>query len=573
MFAVYIVGEADRGRRPEDIGEEGWDQLRALVAEHSAGLVRYAAEVTNIRDKFDTAVVSNAFEIMRSRHAEKCLESLAAIRAKHRQIPVHMRRAYWDGLLDWARQQIASVKVLSDRKTYRVRLNLSPPELDRLVSNLSGVDLIRQYALGDWMTASSQQMMLSVRNAIARGEFVTDRQLSLYPIAEISAGELKAHAEIRPTDFDLDLASEAVLQNVMQQIAESLQKRGVHVAEVGDVLMFLWSRQRESDGWAKVTLDDICEQLRRTSRSGRKGGYEPRARDAVREAVEKVARVKITVRDLPVAHKMRKGTRVGFDDPVVMIRNRWTVQGVPVQSELWGPTKWDAVSIQPGAFAMHAVDRNGAEFLIRSRKLFALDDYRHRAVKLLGHGLENLFRINATAGPTIRLRVSTLLGYADIGGDAPQPEDREALESALDKLVDIEVLRGWQYAGGFSVDGKVRQRMTSRRLEEWLGNFVELEAAQAVAEQYAPIAQKALEYAEKARKRTERTAKKAAQEKAPPAGLGAELRAVRTRLKASVLVAGEDIGISAATVSRIENGAKVSEQVADKIRAWLKTAG
>jgi DNA-binding XRE family transcriptional regulator len=257
----------------------------------------------------------------------------------------------------------------------------------------------------------------------------------------------------------------------------------------------------------------------------------------------------------------------------VMIRNRFNGPEEQVQTELWGPVKWDRVYIQPGAYARHAIERGGAEFLIRSRRLFALDDYRHRAVKLLGQSIENLLRINARTGPAIRLRVSTLLGYADIGDNNPRPGDREALESALDKLVEIEVLSGWQYAGGFAVDDKVRQRMTARRIEEWRESLVEIEAAHAVARQYAPIAQKAIVHADKDRQRTERAVRKAEQTKAPPAGMGAELRALRTRIGASVLVAGERIGISAASVSRIENGAKVSEQVAAKVREWLKTAG
>lgn len=589
-FAARIVLDAEVGRNPEAWGDRDWEQLREHITHANAALIRYvsskvADDAESGGERLDPEVVKQASGLVLERLTKDGLATLEELRTKSAQVPENLRRAYWDGILDWARQQIAEEHrnppgdgEQGVRMHVSMRPDVAPPALDRIASSIRGLDIIQKYALGPWTVASAQQGLLNLRSALAYGEFISNPQLSPYPVTDISTADIKAHAEIRPTDLDFNLAGDAELQSVMLQMAESLRRRGVIVADVSDALLYLWSRKRGPDGWAHVTLDDLCSQLGRTPRAGRKGGYEPRARDAVREAVEKVARVQMTVRHLtPGAdgkpHRMQKGAAIGVTDPVVMIRNRVTVLGEPVQGELWGPLKWDSIYIQPGAYARHAIERNGAELLIRSRKLYALDDYRHRSVKLLGHRLEELFRINARTGPAIRLRVSTLLGYADIASETPRPEDRDALEGALERLVEAEVLRGWQYADGFNVDDKVRQRMTSRRLEEWADSFVEVEASQPVADQYAPIAEKALAHKHKAGQRAERAARKAAQETTPPAGIGAELRALRSRLGLSVLVAGERIGISSATVSRIENGAKVSPQAGEKVRAWLKRAG
>ena len=580
LLAARIAHDSDMTRRLAAGEEAAWQRMRIELEKIQAALSQIAidnrlATLAAEGRGDDRELVERAADILRDKLVRDGLSALDDLRINSSRVPESIKPAYWDGLTDWARQQ---VEERGGRYGEVILRGLTPPELNLLANSLRGIETVKRYALGPWMQASAQQGLLNLRGALSRGEFVYDPRRSAYPVTDISTADVKAHAEIRPTDFEKGRAGESELQQAMRLMAESLRRRGVIVADVSDALLYLWSRKRGPDGWAHVTLDDVCEVLGRTPRAGRKGGYEPRARDAVREAVEKVTHVLMTVRHIEKGadgkpHRMQNGAVIGITDPVVMIRNYVPVRGEPVQTELWGPTKWDSVYIQPGAYARHAIERNGAEFLIRSRKLFALDDYRHRAVKLLGQSLENLFRINARTGPAIRLRVSTLLGYADIGDEDPRPEDREALEAALDKLVEIEVLRGWQYGNGFAVDGKVRQRLTARRLEEWRASTVEIEAAHAVAEQYAPIAQRALVYADKARQRTERAARKAEQAKAPPAGMGAELRALRTRIGASVLVAGERIGISAASVSRIENGARVSEQVAAKVRAWLKTAG
>jgi DNA-binding transcriptional regulator YiaG len=568
-FALDVATDVQNGRRMERWSRDEWAAYKANQGRVVDGVCGRIVEWETTQ-VIDEEAASLTLDIVQETLGEVFNVAIDKISDNSLSLPAPIRAAYWDGIRSWASQQVVAG---DNQLEFTLTQELAPLDLERLVKGLSGVAEVQKLALGDWVSTPAQQAILMLRDIITHSRFSRDENASPYPIADLSVGDLKAHAEIRPTDFDLEVAGESVpataLQQFMQEIALSLEKRGVHVAEVGDVLMSLWSRGHGADGWAYVTLDDICAQLGKSTRAGRQGGYEPRARDAVRDAVEKAARVHITVRDLPANHTMTKGARLGITDPFVMIRNRVTPKGAPVQGELWGPGKWDGVYIQPGAFAMHAIKRDGAEYLIRSRKLFALDEYRYRAVKLLGQKIEALFRINASKGPTLRLGVSTLLGYADLRGERLRPENREALETALDRLIEVEVLRGWQYAHGFAVDLKVGSRMTARRMEEWADAYVELEASQAVADQYAPIERKAIAYRAKVEERAERAARKEAQRKAAPTGIGADLRAKRTRLGQSVAVTAEQLGVSAATVSRIENGARVSAAIAAKVSGWL----
>ena len=100
--------------------------------------------------------------------------------------------------------------------------------------------------------------------------------------------------------------------------------------------------------------------------------------------------------------------------------------------------------------------------------------------------------------------------------------------------------------------------------------MVDLEAPEAIAKQYAPIAQKRLALGEQAKAKLERNERRAKSKEAVVDGnLDGDLRQWREAIGLSVSQAAEDIGVSKATISRIENGGRISGEVARKVRVWL----
>jgi len=137
---------------------------------------------------------------------------------------------------------------------------------------------------------------------MARGELKQDPLLSDYPIADISANKWQAHAEIRPLDYELEIGGMTIpsdkLHSTMYQIASDLRKRGIEVDEASKIVPSLWDEKRDLDGWALITLGDICRKMGIRERANH-GGFEPRKRDAIRMAIDKAARISITVSESP----------------------------------------------------------------------------------------------------------------------------------------------------------------------------------------------------------------------------------------------------------------------------------
>lgn len=541
VFSGALIDLDKAGRSPASWGDENWHEFKEII------ISDLKKQNVLIHETNSKTLDKNQRKVSRAGLNHQLNEAkieFNRLYSSAKRVPENVRQAFWDGILLWAKS--VAEQPLS---------GIAAPSKVWQIPSSKDLQAIREYALlADWVRTSSQELLVKLGNTVARGEFKQDPLLSNYPIADISGSEWQAHAEIKPLAYELEIGGMTVpsdkLQSAMHQIASDLKKRGIEVDEASKIVLSLWDETRDREGWAYVTLDDICRKMGIRERANH-GGFEPRKRDAIRMAVDKAARISITIRDLP-RMKDINSSKVKGEDPFLLIKNRFSAQG-----ELWSPNSssmWDAITVQPGSVTRHAIEEYGRLSMLLPKKVLALDSHRFRNVKLLAGRLSQIFRIRAKSGEkSHHLMVNTLVEYADLQKNA---ETKDKLEQVLDKLVETSAIASWQYKEGFNIDDLVKDRVTKRILEKYWNCFVELEVPSAVVEEYASIA---LNY-------SGHTKPKALPK---PNGIAEELKQARKLENLSLDELASIAGVSKPTLSRIENGKPVGGKTLSKVQSWL----
>jgi DNA-binding XRE family transcriptional regulator len=539
VFSGTVVELNERGKNPAKWSNENWGEFKEIVI---SGLLKQAAKIEEeVSKKLQGRDQRRTLRAGLENQTKEARLELNRFCASAQRVPEEFRQAYWDNLLAWAKGQI-------DKPV----AGISAPEGVWQSAASREIQEVRNYALADWVRAPSQELLLNLGNKLARGEFKQDPLQSNYPIADISGKLWTAHAEIRPLDYEREIGGmtvpSEVLEKAMNKLADTFKRSGVEVDNTSKVVLSLWDEKKDRDSWAYITLDDICRKLGITERANH-GGFEPRKRDAIREAVEKAARVSITVRDLPSSQGI-KAKKMAAQDPFLLIKNRFTAQ-----KELWDPnssSKWDAISVQPGGVTKYAIEEHGRLTMLLPKSLLALDYYRFRNTQLIGGRLTQLFRIKAKLGQkTHYLKVNTLLEYADLELNA---ETQHKLEKILDKLIETDTIASWEYEDGFNIDSLVKERVTKRILEKYRDALVRLNVPAEVADHYKSIA---INYDGKTK-----TLPKVN-------GIAEELKQARKLENLSLDELATIIGVSKPSLSRIENGGSVRAVTLAPVKAWL----
>jgi len=543
VFSGALVELNERGQNPANWKEENWREFKEIV---NALLTKQAADIEeNVSKQLKDRDERRTLRAGLDHQTKESVIELNSFCNSARRVPEEFRQAYWDNLLGWAKNNID--KPLS---------GVAAPSGVWQSFSSSELKAVRQYALTDWVRAPSQVLLLNLGNKLSRGEFKQDPMQSNYPIADISGSKWQAHAEIRPLDYEREIGGMTVpndvLEKAMHKIADTLKKSGIEVDNTSKIVLALWDKKKDRDSWAYITLDDICRELGFKERANH-GGFEPRRRDAIREAVEKAARVSITIRDLQSSQGI-KAKKMAAQDPFLLIKNRFTAQ-----KELWNPdsgSKWDAIVIQPGSVTKSAMEEQGRLSMLLPKSLLALDYYRFRNTQLLGGRLTQIFRINAKQGKKSHfLKINTLLEYADVELNA---EARDKLDKILERLVETNTIASWEYEEGFNIDSLVKERMTKRILEKYGECLVEIRVPVEVAEHYESIA---LNY-------RGHTKPKALPK---PNEIAEELKKARKLENLSLDELASITGLSKASLSRIENGQGVQVKTLGKVKSWLST--
>lgn len=281
VLAYILVQQNEQGKNPAARDDS---YLLKLKEEIEKGLkkevkvVKQAATeqlIASGKDK-DARKRARAGENLQFREAKIVLNQFFN---NAKRVPEEERHAFWDGVLWWAKSVID--KPLS---------GIAAPSKVWQIPSSKELKAIREYALdADWVRTPSQQILLNLCNSLARGEFKQDPLVSNYPLADISADQWQAHAEIRPLDYEREIGGVTVpsdeLEKTMNKLADTFKRSGVEVDNTSKIVLSLWDKKKDRDSWAYITLDDICRELGIKERNNH-GGFEPRKRDAIRKAAE-----------------------------------------------------------------------------------------------------------------------------------------------------------------------------------------------------------------------------------------------------------------------------------------------
>ena len=495
------------------------------------------------RKEIDEAIKRT--KIIIAEQKQEAAQAWSELRTNAQKVSSDNRSAYWDRIRHFART-----------------VNGSPLHMVNQVVVENAVVLIGQEVILDThIRASSEKLALALSNALSRGEFGNDPTRSIYPSVDLSDGDLKAHAEIRPPEALLGIPEDKILE-IMNAIAAGFKKQGggTHADDIAKVLMHLWHKKKAADGWATVELNELCETMGLKKRNTG-WGYEPDQRDAIRSTVNKLESISIFLHDLPDNLKVRYGIKPGqrfkASDPYLIIRNRYTP--ATGQRELFGQQqKWESIAFQPGAVIKRAIDdAEGANrhTMLVPHALTKLDGKRYGTPKLLGNRLIPQFRIKAKHQQAEHpFRVTTLLDYAmlptDIGSE-------QKLAKALDTLQATKTIKRWTAELTLEQSKAARGgvRVAEADLRKWLNSMVIIDPPDQIAEHYAGIG---LEY--------QRRLPAPAQ---PGDPIGTQLKRIRAERGLTYEQAAEQIGLAVGTLSNIENGSNPRAKTAEKIRQWI----
>ena len=475
---------------------------------------------------------------------QEAAQAWAELRTNAQKVSSDNRSAYWDGIRHFAR-------TAKDLPLH----SISQEGINAVV--LIGQEVI----LNTHIRASSEKIALAISNALSRGEFSNDPTRSIYPSVDLSDGDLKAHAEIRPPEALLGIPEDKILE-IMNAIAAGFKKQGggTHADDIGKVLMYLWHKNKAADGWATVELNDLCETMGLKKRNTG-WGFEPDQRDAIRSTVNKLESVSIFLHDLPdnlkIRYGIKQGQRFKASDPYLIIRNRYTP--VTGQRELFGQQqKWESITFQPGAVIKRAIDdAEGANrhTMLVPHALTKLDGKRYGTPKLLGNRLIPQFRIKAKHQQAEHpFRVTTLLDYAMLPADIGS---EQKLAKALDTLQATNTIKRWtaELTLEQSKADRGGVRVAEADFRKWLNSMILIEPPDQIAEHYAGIG---LEY--------QRRLPAPAQ---PGDPIGTQLKRTRADRGLTYEQAAEQIGLAVGTLSNIENGSNPRAKTAEKIRQWI----
>ena len=544
IFCGAIIDYDQLGRYPETWSKKDWDEVE--LALKKGGREAFNASNPLVDQQATSPEQRKQVKQILEAGYQEFVEEFRAFRIHASRIPDEMKAAYWDGIRQSARRFTAD----PDRPVKDIGAFSLHYQTDGQAIALKG---LADFALADWIKTPSHKLILKTSEAVRKGLFLNNPEISQYPSADLGDETLKAHAELRPStasDDQTPIPDEAIFK-AMDEIASLLRKRGTEIDDAGKVLMHLWGRNKNADGWATVSLNNICAEMGLKERRGH-GGYEPAKKDAIRASVEKLTNIQIFVRDLPAVYGI-KG-RVKVNDAFFLINNRVMPDG-DGQRELFERSRWEAISFQPGLIARRVIEVE-KQFMFLPRGLLALDSYRFRAAKLLGAKLTELFRINASKGLNSHpLRVKTLLNYAEI------PLNKNA-ESELSKILDtlsskqVKTIKGWspETTIGEMKSASGKERVNEKLLANWAETMITIEVPDELVTQYKTIAEN----------------------KPKPIALPQERQDLSEALNEAMLAHNKkteetaaEIGISTGTLSKVRNGGQPTMAIARKIQDWL----
>jgi len=479
---------------------------------------------------------------------------------------------YWESLRDWALKNVGLPTAEKPIQPMDVILKLRQQEVFKRAEIIEVPDL---QEIVKQAQAYSSKGLWKLQSKIGAGAYEDGR--GDFPTADISDDGIRAISELRPTPNETEVGGFPVpldvLQANMQRLLYELKKNGAETMEVFSALVSLWWEKSNSsginEGWARITVDEICEWLNLSRRSDRKSAFSPKVYKRVQNHLKIINRISVTILDIPSKNK-------NTAQLLKLKENAISIQPFTKQKEqqhLWlsdesFDEEWVEMDVSVGKYCRWAIG-DGDQWM-PPPKVTGLDP-RLQVEKILGWFFAWLIRALASRTSIIKVTVGRVL---ETCGLRKESASKERLEKALDKLVELnDPIRSWQYIGA-SIDESVINRgeetglitrMTQNEKNRWLESQIQFEASAGLIKQYEKLA------------RTHSDHKKA--EEVVPKRLIAHADGLRDEVRRMVghmyggnqSRASESIGITASALSRYLNGQRIRDD--GKLKKWLDRGG
>jgi len=474
---------------------------------------------------------------------------------------------YWESLRDWALKNVGLPTAEKPIQPLDVIFKLRQQEVLSRAEVIEVPDLqeiIRQ--------AFSNKSLWLLQSKIGAGAYENGR--GDYPAADISEAGIRAISEIRPAPNETEVGGFPVplevLQANMQRILYELKKNGAETMEVFSALVSLWWQKSNStginEGWARITVDEVCEWLNLSRRSDRQSAFSPKVYKRVQNHLKLLSRISVHILDVPSKSQLLK-----------LKESAISIQPLTKQKEqqhLWlsdesYDEEWIEVNVSIGQYCRWAIGDGGQ--WMPPPKVTGLDP-RLQVEKMLGWFFAWVIRATAKNTSILKVKVGRVL---ETCGLKKESASKERLERALDKLVELgDPIRNWQYLGE-SIDELVMSRgeetgvitrMSQHEKNRWLESQIQFEASSGLIKQYEKLALTHQEH-----KKTELVTPKRL---ASPAsdGLREEVRRMVGHMYGgNQSRAADSIGITASSLSRYLKGLRIKDD--GKLKKWLDRGG
>ncbi len=408
-----------------------------------------------------------------------------------------------------------------------------------------------------YIQVPSNSAFYNVRGAVSQGNF---RQMenSPWPIAQINKGRAVGQAQLLPPGFEPNEPIQIEVQNdLVEQMFRDAAKLSDSDADILDILHAQWLAQarRPSDS-AMIRLDDLLTMRnlkRKRGAGGRASGYRPSQRASVRDSLQRLENIWITMARLEV-YRRREGLRRAMRYPISAQSRAFIVTDRVVRERGNGGPDLISFRFRPGDIFSEFLFGPGRQVALLSAKVVEYHPCRRRWEKRLARYFSWLWRIRANSGTYLQaLRVSTLLSEVENEITRLTPSSiRNRLEKALETLEADGIIKAWQYECWD--DSAIKN---AGWFEVWRNTKVIVEPPTFIVTKYLTIGAP-----HKPPKATSRR---------PNTDLRDQFLRVRLNLGISQMYAAQQVGVSANLLCMVEKGTRLpSRTVSHKIEEWLK---
>lgn len=314
--------------------------------------------------------------------------------------------------------------------------------------------------------------------AIQNKDFAITPTTGPWPATRLKAG----HAELRPADAAEDEWTKwqpSALGTALQKMEQRLASFGPGTRDVYTIMLGKWveHKTRNLPGNPWIGIDEILElrnKAKKLDTSGARYGFADRDRWEVREAIEALANIHVSLK-IPQAGKHNKV--IPYRGHFVMLGDRRGQPGLGGEASSGSVAAFTHIEFTLPALARQGIEPHAAPYLYLH--IQALQYTGKQALeKAVAYYLAELSRINASrlnASGAVRVKVATLLdeaGMTDLDPRKAAPI-RDRLHTALNTLADDGLIVEWKYADAAWEQALRQAQDAGKRPRGWANEWLE----------------------------------------------------------------------------------------------------